>query len=83
VNGDAKPDVVVANRAGDLVDRTVDVLLGNGDGTLRQAVPYDAGGAIATGIAVADLNRDDKPDLIVSNWIGFIDRTNGEVRKSV
>ncbi len=78
VNGDAKPDVVVANRSADQ-GRTVDVLLGNGDGSLRQAVPYGSGGAIATGIAVADLNGDDKPDLIVSNWIGSIDRDNGAV----
>ena len=34
---------------------------------------------MATGIAVADLDGDDKPDLIVSNWIGANDRSHGAV----
>ena len=55
------------------------MLLGNGDGTLRQPVPYNAGGAIATGVAVGDVNGDDKPDLVTSNFINFVDRDNGAV----
>ena len=53
------------------------MLIGNGDGTLRQAVPYESGGTTATAIAIADLNRDRNPDLIVSNWIGNSDRDHG------
>ena len=75
LNGDANPDVAVANRSGDVVD----VLMGMGDGTLHWPIPYHSGGAMATGIAVADMDRDDKPDLIVSNWTSATDRGHGAV----
>ena len=42
------------------------MLLGNGDGTFKTAVPYYAGGFGATSVAVADVNRDGKPDLLIS-----------------
>ena len=74
LNGDANPDVAVANRSGNVLD----VFFGTGDGTLRRPVPYDSGGR-ATAIAVADMDRDDKPDLIVSNWTGADDRSHGAV----
>jgi hypothetical protein len=71
VNGDGKPDVVVGNECG--ADRTscqngsVGVLLGNGDGTFKPAVAYGSGGYFATSVAVADVNGDGKPDLLVTN----------------
>jgi len=40
VNGDGKPDLVVANGN----SKNVGVLLGNGDGTFRAVVTYDSGG---------------------------------------
>jgi len=43
------------------------VLLGNGDGTFQAAVAYDSGGIAAESVAVADMNGDGKPDLVVSN----------------
>ncbi len=68
VNGDGKPDIVVANQAGSTSgDGTVGVLIGNGDGTFQPVVPYDSGGSGTNGLAVADLNGDGYPDLIVSN----------------
>jgi Bacterial Ig-like domain (group 3)/FG-GAP-like repeat len=76
VNGDAKPDIVVANLcaksrldkcAHGLVDGSVDVLLGNGDGTFLPAVSYGSHGLQALSVAVADINEDGKPDLIVAN----------------
>jgi hypothetical protein len=42
------------------------VLLGNGDGTFQKAVTYSLGANGATSVAVADVNWDGKPDLIVS-----------------
>jgi Bacterial Ig-like domain (group 3)/FG-GAP-like repeat len=70
VNGDGKLDLVLASTCGDAAchtDGSVAVLLGNGDGTFRPAVAYDSGGGFATAIAVADLNGDGKPDVVVAN----------------
>ena len=71
VNSDGKPDLVVANRCidgGCLIEAVVAVLLGNGDGTFQAAVAYNSGGLFAGPVAVADVNGDRKPDLIVGNW---------------
>ena len=73
VNGDGKLDVAVANCAAvnfycyDAGDGVVSILLGNGDGTFQTAVPYDSGGFQTSSIAVADVNGDDKPDLVAAN----------------
>ncbi len=65
VNGDGKPDIVVANND-DIA--TVGVLLGNGDGTFQTAVTYGTGATYAYSVAVADVNGDGKPDIVVANW---------------
>jgi hypothetical protein len=75
VNGDGKPDLVVTNAnslpctisGGCAPGGSVGVLLGNGDGTFQAAVAYDSGGDYASSVAVADLNGDGKPDLLVAN----------------
>src|ERR1039458_5842438 len=51
---------------------SVAVLLGNGDGTFQPAVAYDSGGQFPNGVLVTDLNKDGKPDLVVSNFSGGI-----------
>jgi uncharacterized protein (DUF2141 family) len=63
VNGDHKPDLVVANGG----SNTVAVLLGNGDGTFHPAVSYGSGGMFPVSVAVADVNGDGKLDVIVAN----------------
>ena len=69
VNGDGWPDLLVANDCTDCTTNpTVGVLLGNGDGTFQTAVPYDSGGWRPFSVAVADVNGDSKPDLLVANW---------------
>ena len=69
LNGDGKPDMVAANWAlnSDNSAGIVGVLLGNGDGTFQPAVGYGTGGFIADFVAVADVNGDGKPDIIVAN----------------
>jgi hypothetical protein len=64
VNGDGKPDIVVANYNS---PGTVGVLLGNGDGTFQTEVTYGSGGSYPDSVAVADVNGDGKPDIVVAN----------------
>ena len=70
VNGDGKPDLLVANwwqSFQHTQNGSVGVLLGNGDGTFQPPVIYGSGGYGAASVAVADVNRDGKPDLVVAN----------------
>jgi hypothetical protein len=74
VNGDGKPDLLVVNYSGsgsNSPNGTVSVLLGNGDGTFKTPVSYGSGGYGATSVAVADVNGDSKPDLLVTNTCAF------------
>jgi hypothetical protein len=64
VNSDNKPDIVVANSAA----ATVGVLLNGGNGTFLAQVTYSTGGGSAPrSVAVADVNGDSNPDIIVGN----------------
>ena len=65
INGDGKPDVVIADFNG------IDVLTGKGDGTLNAANTFSVAGALSS-IAVADFNGDGKPDVAASNASGGV-----------
>jgi Big-like domain-containing protein/VCBS repeat protein len=68
VNGDSRPDLVVANLFGNNYPwGSVSVLLGNGDGTFQSAVSYDSGGRNTGSVAIGDVNKDGKLDLITVN----------------
>src|ERR1700691_765670 len=65
VNGDGKPDMVVASFCASASNCTglfgpggVSVLLGNGDGTFEAPVTYSSGGYNASAVAIADANGD-------------------------
>jgi hypothetical protein len=74
VNGDGKLDLVVANlcppgssSCSYTEPGMAGVLLGNGDGSFQPVLLYDSGGYGAESVAVADVNGDGKPDLVVAN----------------
>jgi hypothetical protein len=75
VNGDGRPDLVVANqchgqggRCGRfLADGKAAVLLGNGDGTFQSPALYGAGGKATVVVTIADVNGDNRPDLLTGN----------------
>jgi Bacterial Ig-like domain (group 3)/FG-GAP-like repeat/FG-GAP repeat len=69
VNGDGKPDAVVADSCANskCASGAVDVLLGKGTGIFQKAVPYNSGGAYPNIVTVADLRGNGKLDLVVGN----------------
>jgi hypothetical protein len=74
VNGDGKPDLVVAYCSSTSSDcsgggGTVGLLLGNGDGTFQTPVTFGAGGNTPFWVAVDDLNGDGKPDIVAANCV--------------
>jgi hypothetical protein len=74
LNGDGKPDLAVANGSVDPDEGqvgTVSIRLNRGDGTFKPRRDYeDTPGPAA--IAIADLNRDGKPDLATANFDGSV-----------
>ena len=64
VNHDGNPDILVAKAEGE----TVTVLLGNGEGHFHEAPgsPVPAG-HLPNDIAIADMNGDGNPDLVIAN----------------
>jgi hypothetical protein len=70
INGDATPDIVVANFCNFVDDTcsltTLGLLLGHGDGTFAPALAIPLLGNSATSVAIADLNQDGAMDIAVT-----------------
>ncbi|CAF5204174.1 unnamed protein product, partial [Rotaria magnacalcarata] len=64
VNGDGKPDIIVANYG----SNNVGVLLNIGNGMFAAQTTYLTG-AGPVEVAAADVNGDGKPDIIVANSV--------------
>jgi hypothetical protein len=64
-NRDGKLDIAVTN----VTDKTVTILLGNGDGTFTAAAS-PATGANPSALTVGDFNKDGIPDIAVCNQVG-------------
>lgn len=66
-NHDGKMDFAVASPG----SNSIDVYLGNGDGTFAAATPtrleFASAEQAGSSMAVADLNQDGKPDLLIAN----------------
>jgi uncharacterized protein (TIGR03437 family) len=67
MNGDGRPDLVVANDQ----SGTVSVLLGNGDGSFRAALNTTVG-ARPRYVGATDLNGDGRLDLALLHWNGTL-----------
>jgi hypothetical protein len=68
LNGDGKPDLAIVNINPPANTNSLDILLGNGDGTFRTAttyLPYEP-----LSVAIGDLNGDGIPDLAVAGVTG-------------
>ncbi len=64
-NGDGTPDIVLANS----VTKSLDILLGIGNGTFSAPFSFKVGGINASqpvSIAIGDLDGDGRPDLAVA-----------------
>jgi len=76
INGDGIPDVAVVEWCQTLQhydtecvgNKDVNVFLGKGDGTFQAPVVYSSDGFIGSALAIADVNGDGRPDLVIANY---------------
>jgi hypothetical protein len=75
LDGDGRCDLVAPNMA----EKAVTILYGDGHGSFRGAEdPPTPAGPSPFAVAVADVNRDGKPDIVVANYSGHMSDTSGD-----
>jgi hypothetical protein len=71
VNGDGNRDLIVANQCSGsdfcVGSGSVSVLLGDANGSFQAPLSFASGGSFLYSVAVADVNADGKPDLVLAN----------------
>jgi len=71
VNGDGNRDLIVANQCSGsdfcVGSGSVSVLLGDANGSFQVPLSFASGGSFLYSVAVADVNGDGRPDLVLAN----------------
>jgi hypothetical protein len=73
VNKDGKIDLIIGWTNATTFEGLAAVYLGNGDGTFQAPQTYISGGYYAGSVAVADVNGDGNPDVLVANGCSMTD----------
>ncbi len=68
-NADGRPDLAVSNQGTSFVTVLLNAAAPAAAGTYAAAVPYATGGSGTFGVAVRDMNNDQRPDIVATNYI--------------
>lgn len=78
MDGDGKPDVIVAGNGSSGTTESIAVLLGNGDGTFQAAQTAAGPNDSPTGIVVFQATPNAKPDVLLSGSSPYLIPGNGD-----